>query len=182
MNLLISIINDSYPLIIFFLEIFISIRIIYIIINKVKLDLFKEIMVILFIIYIVILFYIISRHEYSYKIINIKPFKEILRYNIYSKLFIKNTIGNILLFIPYSLFLSYYFKINKLYIILILCFILSLTIELIQINIGRVFDIDDIILNLISGIIGYFIYRVFRRIIIFFKIWYYEFVKKLVYN
>ena len=170
MNLLISVINDSYPSIIYFLEIFISIRIIYIIINKVKIDIFKEIMIILFIIYIIVLFYIISRHEFSYQIINIKPFKEILRYSITSKLFIKNVVGNILLFIPYSFFLSFYFKINKLFIILILCFTLSLTIELIQINIGRVFDIDDIILNLISGIIGYFMYRECRKIAIIMKI------------
>ena len=170
MNLLISVINDSYPSIIYFLEIFISIRIIYIIINKVKIDIFKEIMIILFIIYIIVLFYIISRHEFSYQIINIKPFKEILRYSITSKLFIKNVVGNILLFIPYSFFLSFYFKINKLFIILILCFTLSLTIELIQINIGRVFDIDDIILNIISGIIGYFMYKTCRKIAIIIKI------------
>lgn len=163
MNLLISIIKDSYSLIIYILEIFITIRTMYIIKNKIKIDIFKEILIILFIIYIVLLFYIISIPIYRYQIINIKPFKEILRYSITSKLFIKNVVGNILLFIPYSLFLSYYFKINKLYIILIICFTLSLTIELIQINIGRVFDIDDIILNIISSIIGYFMYRMLKK-------------------
>ena len=163
MNQLINIIKLSYPLIIYILEIFITIRIIYIIKNKIDIDIFKEIIFILFIVYIIILFYIVSKPEYNYNIINIIPFKEILRYNIHSKLFIKNTIGNILLFIPYSFFISFYFKLNKLYVILIICFLLSLTIELIQINIGRVFDIDDIILNIISGIIGYFMYKMCKK-------------------
>ena len=160
MNQLIKLINNIYPFTIYILEIYISIRSIYIIKNKIKIDIFKEIIIILFIIYIIILFYIISMPIYTYNIINLKPFKEILRYNINSKFFIKNIVGNILLLIPYSLFISYYLKINKLYLIIIISFILSLTIELIQIKIGRVFDIDDIILNIISSIIGYYIYKI----------------------
>ena len=99
MNQLINIIKLSYPLIIYILEIFITIRIIYIFKNKVSIDIFKEILIILFIIYIIILFYIVSKQSYTYNIINIKPFKEIFRYNLHSKLFIKNVVGNILLFI-----------------------------------------------------------------------------------
>lgn len=163
MNLLLNIIKDIYPFTLYILEIYMGIRMVYIIKNKIKIDIFKEITVILFIIYIVVLFYIISKPIYIYNIINIKPFKEIFRYNITSKYFIKNMIGNILLFIPYSLFVSYYLKLNKLYIIIIMSFILSFSIEFIQIKIGRVFDIDDIILNMVSSIIGYFIYKLFKR-------------------
>ena len=36
--------------------------------------------------------------------------------------------------------------------------IASLTIETVQYYIGRVFDIDDIILNLIGGILGFLVY------------------------
>ena len=158
-----NLIKDIIPFTIYILEIYLSIRSLYLIKNKIKIDIFKEIIIILFIIYIIILFYIISKPIYTYNIINLKPFKEILRYNINNKLFIKNVIGNILLFIPFSLFITYYLNIKKLYINLILSFILSLTIELIQIYIGRVFDIDDIILNLISSIIGYYIYKVFKK-------------------
>ena len=154
----------SSPLIIYILEIFTTIRITYIIKNRIKPDIFKEIMTLLFIIYIVILFYVVSIPIINYQTINLKPFKEILRYPINSLLFIKNVIGNILLFIPYSFFLSFYFKINRLYKILIICLSLTLTIELIQINIKRVFDIDDIILNLISSILGYLIYKIFKKL------------------
>ncbi len=159
MKQLIKLIYDILPFMLYTLEIYISIRTVYIYKKKAKIDIIKEITVPLFVIYLIILFYIISKPTYTYNIINIKPFKEILRYNITSRLFIKNVVGNILLFIPYSMFLSYYLKINKIYILLIMSFIFSLSIELIQIKLGRVFDIDDIILNIISSIIGYFIYK-----------------------
>ena len=156
-----KLIKDILPLTIFSLEIIIS----YYIINYHKYfkkdKMIKMIMQIIFLIYLIILFYIISKPEYSYHIVNLKPFKEILRYPFYSKLFVKNILGNILLFLPYGLFVTYFFKIDKIYLMLILTFCLSLTIEIIQINIGRVSDIDDIILNLIGGIIGYFIVKSF---------------------
>ena len=42
--------------------------------------------------------------------------------------------------------------------------IVSFTIELVQLNIGRTFDIDDIILNTIGGMLGYFLYRLLENI------------------
>ena len=35
-------------------------------------------------------------------------------------------------------------------------------IEIVQMIIGRVFDVDDILLNLIGAILGFYIYRVIR--------------------
>ena len=49
-------------------------------------------------------------------------------------------------------------KNRKLGIVTILTLIASLTIETVQYYIGRVFDIDDIILNLLGGILGFLIY------------------------
>lgn len=152
---IVKLIKDIFPLTIFILEIFISFLAIN---NK---NYFKKekieyiIYQVIFLIYLIILFYIISKPEYSYQMMNLKPFKEILRYPLSSKLFVKNILGNILLFLPYGLFITFYFKIKKMFLIFILTFFLSLTIEIIQINIGRVFDIDDIFLNLLGGISGY---------------------------
>ena len=160
MKIPISVLYNAFPLIIFFTEIFLSFKIIYIRKNKEKIDVFQELMVILFLIYIVGLFYIVTMPKYSYEIINLRPFKEILRYSINSKLFVKNVIGNLLLFIPYGFFISFYFKLNRLYLIMLFASLLSITIELIQIHVGRVFDIDDIILNTVSGCLGHFLYRV----------------------
>ena len=66
----------------------------------------------------------------------------------------KNIIGNILLFIPYGFFSSYYLNNKKISTNVILCLIASLSIECIQNYIGRVFDIDDIILNVLGGFCG----------------------------
>jgi len=95
---------------------------------------------------------------------NFIPFKELTRYSIGSNLFFKNIIGNILLFMPYGFYASYYLKLDKKRLALLLVFILSLSVECVQLLIGRCFDIDDILLNLIGGMFGYFIYRILEKI------------------
>ena len=42
--------------------------------------------------------------------------------------------------------------------------LVSLTIECVQLNIGRTFDIDDIILNTLGGLFGYLLYRVIEKV------------------
>ncbi len=58
------------------------------------------------------------------------------------------------MFVPYGLFTAYLFKAKNPIIISILALIASSTIEITQLAIGRVFDIDDIILNVLGAIIG----------------------------
>lgn len=98
---------------------------------------------------------------------NIIPFKEMFRYKIGSRLFFKNVIGNMLMFIPFGFFTAYILREIKLRWVLIITLIISITIELIQDKIGRVFDIDDVILNVVGGCIGYyifsFVYKLFRK-------------------
>ena len=52
-------------------------------------------------------------------------------------------------------------KTRKFYPIFIITLITSSVIEYSQLKIGRTFDIDDIILNLVGGIIGYFIFLIY---------------------
>ena len=59
------------------------------------------------------------------------------------------------MFIPFGMFLNYYFKV-KIISLIIITILYSLSIELTQTLIDRVFDIDDIILNLVGSIIGYY--------------------------
>ena len=61
---------------------------------------------------------------------------------------------------PYGFFASYYLRLDKKRIALFLIFLVSLSIECVQLVIGRCFDVDDILLNLVGGMIGYFIYRI----------------------
>ena len=119
----------------------------------------KEIIKLLFSSYFVILFYIVTFKDKNYGTNNFILFKEIFRYKIRSKLFVRNVIGNILLFVPFGMFISYYVKKTKLYIIILSSISLSFLIETTQSIIGRTFDVDDILLNLIGGIIGFIIYR-----------------------
>ena len=87
-----------------------------------------------------------------------------MRYKIGSRLFLKNVIGNLVMFVPYGIFVSYYVKADNKWNTLFLVTFASLTIETTQMAIGRVFDVDDIILNVAGGFVGYLIYYILGRI------------------
>lgn len=71
-----------------------------------------------------------------------------------------NILGNIALFIPLSIILINYFKSLSYSNIIFANFFTSLSFELIQLSTGwGVFDIDDIFLNTLGGIIGIIIYH-----------------------
>ena len=151
--------DSIWPMLLIFSVVIISIRLCYLIETKEKFVFYKEMMGLLFCLYIMILFYVVTFQDVSWSSSNYIPFKEMFRYSLGSRLFYRNVIGNMLMFIPYGYFISKFLKIHKLRIILFLSFIASLSIEVTQLLIGRVFDVDDIFLNVFGGIIGYFIYR-----------------------
>ena len=156
-NTIKNIMSFTWPMVIISVLIISSLRIAHIIKNNEKFIFYKEVFSLLFLVYILCLFQIVTFEDTSIYIDgnNIIPFKEILRYEIGSRLFFKNVIGNIVLFIPYGLFATSYTKIDRAFHILCLVLFASITVEVTQLIIGRVFDIDDIILNLIGGFIGY---------------------------
>lgn len=156
----------TWPMVIICILTITSIRITDIIKNKKPFVLYQEIMLLFFLVYILCLFQIVTFEDQSLYISgnNLVPFKEIMRYKLGSRLFIKNVIGNVVLFIPYGIFASLYAKLEKPFHALCLVFFASVTVETTQLLIGRVFDIDDIILNVIGGFIGYGIYRLFNTI------------------
>lgn len=155
---------DVWPIITIITVIVCSLRIAYLIKNKEKFCFYKEIFMLLFIIYVMCLFEIVTLQDYNYGLSNYIPFKEIFRYEIGSRLFIKNIIGNILLFLPYGYFTADYLKSKKILPVCFLTMLVSLTIEFVQLNIGRTFDIDDVILNTIGGMCGFLLYRLIERI------------------
>lgn len=155
---------DVWPIIIIITVIVCSLRIAYIIKNKQRFCFYKEIFMLLFILYVMCLFEIVTLQDYNYGLSNYIPFKEIFRYEIGSRLFVKNIIGNILLFLPYGYFAADYIKSKRMLSICFLTMLVSITIECVQLNIGRTFDIDDVILNTIGGIFGYSLYRLLEKI------------------
>ncbi len=163
-DMIIEIFGGAWPMIIIFTVMLSSIRIAYLIIKKRKFILYKELSYLLFVIYLLSLFYIVTFQDDNYGTFNIIPFKEIFRYEITSKLFVKNIIGNILLFMPFGLFVTAYLDIRNVTPAVILTLISSISIEIVQKIIGRVFDIDDIILNVLGGFIGAIIYIILDSI------------------
>ena len=160
-----SVLHDTWPMILLTCVVLISIRVTYLLKNKQKMIISNEMMMLTFIVYILCLFQIVTSQDVSsVHGINVTLFKELTRYQIGSRLFIRNIIGNILMFIPFGFFTSYYLKLDKKRIIFYLTLIVSIVIELIQLKIGRAFDVDDIILNTLGSLIGYFMYRLMDRI------------------
>ena len=164
-NTIQGVINFTWPMIIISMVIMISFRICYLIRNGEKIVIYKELSMLIFGVYILCLFQVVTfQDDVSWSSNNFIPFQEILRYNITSRLFIKNVLGNLIMFLPFGFFTSYYLKVEKMTLPVILTLIASISIEIVQMCIGRVFDVDDIILNLLGGICGFFLYNTIRII------------------
>ena len=160
-----GVIDMAWPMVIISIVIIVSLRITYLIKNHQKLVLYKELLMLSFIIYILCLFQIVTFQDaVTWSSNNFVPFKEMFRYQIGSRLFIKNVLGNIILFLPFGFFTAYYLDIKKPYLIIILTLIASTSIEFVQMSIGRVFDIDDIMLNTIGGIVGFYLFSILSKI------------------
>ena len=161
-----EVLNDTWPMILLSIIVLTSIRIAYLYRRKEKIIISNEIMLLTFIVYILCLFQVVTfQDDTSWASNNFIPFREIFRYNITSRLFIKNVLGNMIMFLPFGFFASYYLRAEKLTLPLILTLVASLSIEVVQMAIGRVFDVDDIILNLLGGTVGFYIYVIFYKAI-----------------
>ena len=156
---------NTWPMIVLTCVVLISLRIAYLIKNKQKLVFHQDLTMLLFIVYILCLFQIVTTQDVSGEHgINITLFKELTRYKFGSRLFYRNIIGNIALFLPFGFFTSYYLKLDRKRFVLLLTIVVSFVIEFIQLKIGRAFDIDDVILNVIGGFLGYVLYRILDKI------------------
>ena len=130
--------------------------------------------VILFTIYIGLLFYLLFFSEtygrtmdsgYRY---NFELFKEIKRFwnnrtTLGMESVILNLAGNIAAFAPFGFFLPVLSKIGRnLFRCVLLSALFSLTVESVQLfsKVGA-FDVDDILLNTIGGLVGWICYFIF---------------------
>ena len=157
--------QENYPMLIIFTVVIVSIRVVYLIVNKSEFIFYKEDFYLAFLLYALLLFYVVTFQDINYGTNNFIPFKEIFRYEFGSKVFIHNIIGNIILFIPFGFFVSSILKTKKILPILSILLITSSVIEYTQLLIGRTFDIDDITLNIFGGIIGYLLYIIFIKLL-----------------
>ena len=165
LNLLTNAIAKIWPMLTIFLVVMIAIRVSYIRINRERFVFHKEFFNLIFVVYVLILFQLLTDAEINtISGLNLVPFTEMFRYEIGSTLFYSNVIGNILVFLPFGYFVSYYVKAFRISHIVIISAISSLTVELVQLQIGRSFDIDDILLNVVGAVCGFLLYISFHAI------------------
>lgn len=159
LNTALDAVNDIWPMLVIFVVIISTIRITYLSIHKEKFVFYKEFLNLVFIIYVLLLYQLLTNVETNISGgYNLIPFTEIFRYKLGSELFVYNVVGNILVFIPFGYFVSGYIKASKVSHILAVSIISSLTVEIVQLQIGRSFDVDDIILNVCGAILGFLLY------------------------
>ena len=151
-------IDNIWPMLVIFMVVLISIRVAYMRGSKKDFVFYKEVMNLIFILYLLLLFELVTNTGSDPGGLNLIPFTEMFRHSLNSELFFYNVVGNILVFLPFGYFVAGYVKSKSVGQMFILSFIASLTIELIQYKIGRTFDIDDIILNIAGGILGFLIF------------------------
>jgi len=160
-----DILGITWPTLVIFLVILTIIRLAYLINNHKRFQFYNEAMLLLFITYILLMFELVTVKDINVASgFNLTPFKEIFRYDIDSALFIQQVLGNIIIFIPFGFFASYYIKTKKYIYLLIVSLISSGIIETVQYFIGRSFDIDDIILNLVGATFGFLVYLILNSL------------------
>ncbi len=128
---------------------------------------------VLFVLYVVFLVYFLflaewygrtgTAEDYRY---NLELFREIRRFITYREQLgmfavFANLFGNILIFVPYGFFISMAAERRGFFKTLFCSFSLSLCVELVQLatRVGS-FDVDDILLNTIGGILGYILFAI----------------------
>jgi glycopeptide antibiotics resistance protein len=154
-----NILANIWPMMLIITIILSTLRIAYLIKYHEKFKFYDEMIKLGFVIYIIVLFYVVTFQDVSWSTSNFIPFKEIFRYQLFSTSFYKNVMGNLIMFMPYGFFISYFLKTDKKKTIFFMSLIVSLTIEITQLIIGRVFDVDDVLLNVCGGMLGYFVYK-----------------------
>lgn len=164
-DIALNMLDATWPMLVISCLVATVLRITYLVTNGKKFVLYEELLKLFFIIYILCLFQIVTAQDVSFGGVNIIPFKEIFRYEAGTYLFYKNILGNVLLFLPFGFFVGYFIKVKNVSVMLLLTFIVSLSIETIQLSIGRVFDVDDVILNVLGGLIGFILYKVLNKVI-----------------
>lgn len=152
-------IMSNWAIITVFLITIITVRVFYLFSRRGQVHIYREIMGLFALFYSLILFSLLTNSETNigggY---NIVPFTEISRYTFGSNLFKLNVLGNILAFIPFGYFVCFYIRPKKVWPVIAVSSIISTSVEFIQLFIGRTFDVDDIMLNVLGAILGYLLY------------------------
>ena len=124
-----GVIDITWPMVLIACVVIVSLRLSYLIKSRERVVLYNELLSLSFLIYIMSLFQVVTfQDDVTWSSNNFIPFREILRYNMGSRLFFKNVLGNMIMFLPYGFFASYYLKSKKLTLPLCLTILTSVSI------------------------------------------------------
>ena len=145
--------------------------------KKTRINKFILICWLLFLSYIAFMIHVLFISSYYNRVprdisYNLTPFRTIGMYIKYFRSFnieiwLTNLLGNVVVFMPLGILLPIiYRKARGFFSILLITMITSFIVECTQLvlRVGS-FDIDDIILNTLGGIIGYLTYKLFSNIV-----------------
>ena len=91
-----GVIDIAWPMVFISIVIAVSLRLTYLIKKREHFALYKELLMLSFLIYVLCLFQIVTfQDDASWSSNNFIPFREMFRYEFGSRLFIKNVLGNI---------------------------------------------------------------------------------------
>lgn len=160
-----ELIELTWPMVLVSIVIVVAIRVCFLIKNKKHIVLYRELIMLTMIIYTLMLFQVVTNQDVvSWSSNNFIPFKEMFRYKLGSALFFKNVLGNLIMFLPFGFFVAYTLRPSSKKLVVLLSLLASLTIETVQLAIGRVFDVDDIILNTLGGFLGGLIFYFVNKV------------------
>lgn len=158
-----------------YLPIVLILRIVFIFIirKRYRFNIYHEVGILVFAIYLLSLFNqtfdLNKMYDFNYKFIggfNIVPFKQILLMlnNQNRGVAVLNLIGNVLIFLPIGLIVPTLWKNQRTLVnTIVVGFLISLFIEMVQMVLPRATDIDDLILNTTGVVIGFLVYKVIYR-------------------
>mgnify|MGYP000980600249 FL=1 len=132
---------------------------------------FRIIGKILFVLYIIFIIYFLifsdwygrtgTMEEYHYNLVLFREIKRFWNYREEVGLFamFTNLFGNVIIFIPFGFFMPMASKYRSIFSAVFYSFGLSLCVETFQLitKVGS-FDVDDLLLNTVGGLVGYIIF------------------------
>ncbi|HOP65853.1 MAG TPA: VanZ family protein [Bacilli bacterium] len=155
---LFQVVKGIWPTLVILSTILILTRIYYLRLNNKSFSFYKEILTLLFIVYLIILYKLLNEIEIYRNGVNLLPFVMSLNESLEDINYLNYIIANIIIFIPFGYFISSYIGAKRIGSISVITLITGIVIEFIQLQEIASFNIDNILEYLIGAILGFSLY------------------------
>jgi len=157
-NTLFQVVKSIWPLLTVFASILIITRVYYLKLNGKSFTFYKEILALLFIIYLIILYDLLVKIDVSPQGVNFIPVVNSLNAFLTDSNYLSYILANAIIFIPFGYFISSYIEAKKIGSIFVITLLTGIVIEFVELQVIGSFNIDNIITYLIGGILGFLLY------------------------